>query len=383
MNQVRVATFDGPGAPPKIQLVDRPLVPSNAALFEVGACGVCGTDLHILKGHWPTPLPWPFTLGHEVAGIIVEKGPELSHDYMGRPLEAGCKIMIPPFMPCGQCYYCVHYPETANKCLTPVYYGRYLGFDKAPHLWGGWAEAEYLDLDMLPGTKIYRLPDDMPLWLGTLAEPLTSSIRAFKRAQAIGCFKVGDTVVIQGSGPIGVLAIVAAKEMGAGRVVMVGAPEEPRLTISRAFGAEATVDIEEHKSAKARIAAVRDIVGGFGADLVVDCSGHPSAGPEGIEMLRDGGTYIEMGQFTDAGAIETNWHRFCVKDINILGSWAFTADDIARGIAVLDRTRDRYPFRELQTHFPFSEDGIQAAIDAADAMSCVKATIVVNPDIIE
>jgi threonine dehydrogenase-like Zn-dependent dehydrogenase len=383
MEQIRVATFAGPGARPKIRLVDRPKVPGNAALFDVGACGVCGTDLHILKGHWPTPLPWPFTLGHEVAGIIAEKGRELSHDYMGRPLEVGCKIMIPPFMPCGQCYYCVHYPETANKCLTPVYYGRYLGFDKPPHLWGGWAEAEYLDLDMLPGTKVYRLPDDMPLWLGTLAEPLTSSIRAFKRAQAVGGLKIGDTVVIQGSGPIGVLAIVAAKEMGAGRVIMVGAPEEPRLRVSRAFGAEATVDIEEHVSAEARIAAVRDIVGGFGADLVVDCSGHPTAGPEGIEMLRDGGTYIEMGQFTDAGAIETNWHRFCVKDINILGSWAFTADDIARGIAVLDRTRDRYPFRELQTRFPFSEDGIQAAIDTANAMGCVKATIVVNPEIIE
>ncbi len=236
---------------------------------------------------------------------------------------------------------------------------------------------------MLPGTKIYRLPDDMPLWLGTLAEPLTSSIRAFKRAQGAGALRIGDTVVIQGSGPIGVLAIVAAKEMGAGRVIMVGAPEEPRLRIGRAFGAEATVDIEEHQSAEARIAAVRDIVGGFGADLVVDCAGHPSAGPEGIEMLRDGGTYIEMGQFTDAGSIETNWHRFCVKDINILGSWAFTADDIARGIALLDRARDRYPFREMQTRFSFSEDGIQAAIDAANAMACVKATIVVNPEIIE
>ncbi len=383
MAQVRVATFDGPGAPPVIRVVERPAIPKNAALMKVGACGVCGTDLHILKGHWPKPLPWPFTLGHEVAGVIVEKGPELAVDYMDRPLEVGAKIMIPPFMPCGKCYYCVHYPETANKCLTPVYYGRYLGFDKPPHLWGGWAEMEYLDLDMLPGTKIYRLPDDMPLWLGTLAEPLTSSIRALKRAQEIGCFRVGDTVVIQGSGPIGVLAIAAAREMGAGRVILVGAPEEPRLRLGRAFGAEATVDIQAHESAEARTAAVREIVGGFGADLVVDCSGHPSAGPEGIEMLRDGGTYVEMGQFTDAGSIDTNWHRFCVKDINILGSWAFTADDIALGIAMLDRARDRYPFRDLQTHFPFSEAGIQDAIDTANAMGCVKATIVVDAAIIE
>ncbi len=76
--------------------------------------------------------------------------------------------MIPPLMPCGQCYYCIHYPLSANKCLTPVYYGRYLGFDKAPHLWGGWAEYVYVDLEELPGTKIYKLPDDMSLRLGAL-----------------------------------------------------------------------------------------------------------------------------------------------------------------------------------------------------------------------
>ena len=381
MDSVRVATFDGPGSDPTIRTVDCPEIPNNAALMKIAACGVCGTDLHILKGHWPKPLPWPFTLGHEVAGIVVEKGLDFTHDYMGNPIEIGSKIMIPPFMPCGECYYCVHYPEKANKCLQPVYYGRYLGFEKPPHLWGGWAEATYLDLDMLPGTKVYRLPDDLPLMIGTLAEPLTSSVRAFRRAQEIGCLRVGDTVVIQGSGPIGVLAIVSAKEMGAGRVIVVGAPEEPRLSLCRKFGAEATVNIEENETADSRIATTREIVGGFGADVVVDCSGHPSAGPEGIEMLRDGGTYIEMGQFTDAGSIDTNWHRICVKDINILGSWAFTADDIALGIAMLDRARDRYPFGDMQTKFPFTEEGISAAIDTANAMQCVKATIVPDESI--
>ena len=89
---------------------------------------------------------------------------------------------------------------------------------------------------------------------------------------------------------------------------------------------------------------MREAVGGFGADVVMDCSGHPTAGPEGIEMLCDGGTYVEMGQFTDAGAIETNWHRICTKDLNVLGSWAFTANDIPLGIDMLDRARDRYPF---------------------------------------
>lgn len=85
------------------------------------------------------------------------------------------------------------------------------------------------------------------------------------------------------------------------------------------------------------------VVGGSGADLVIECSGHPSSGPEGIEMLRDGGTSVEIGQFTRAGSIETNWHRICCKDSNLLGSWAFAANDIPRGTKMLHRVGDRYP----------------------------------------
>src|SRR3712207_4328364 len=113
--------------------VPKPEVPRKAALIRIAACGVCGTDLHILKGHWPRPLPWPFTLGHELVGVVEEIGEELTEDFMGQPLEIGSKVMLPPLMPCGSCYYCVHYPETANKCLTPVYYGRYLGFRSEEH----------------------------------------------------------------------------------------------------------------------------------------------------------------------------------------------------------------------------------------------------------
>ncbi|MCZ6679522.1 MAG: zinc-binding dehydrogenase [Candidatus Poribacteria bacterium] len=381
MQTVRVSTYDGPGTAPHIQIVPYPKISDKAALIQIGVCGVCGTDLHILKGHWPKPLPWPLTLGHELAGVIVEKGPGLEADFMGQPLTVGCKVMLPPLMPCGECDYCVHYPNNANRCLNPTYYGRYIPFEKPPHLWGGWAEMVYVDLEMLPATKIYRLPDTMSLMLASLSEPLTSCIRALNRAVSVGGFRVGHTVVIQGSGPIGVLMLAAAREMGAGRVIVVGAPEQPRLALCQAFGADATVSIEEYTTARARIDAVRQIVGGYGADLVVDCSGHPSAGPEGIEMLRDGGTYVEMGQFTDAGSIETNWHRICVKDINLLGSWAFTANDIPLAINMLDRARNRYPWHRIQTRFPFTEAGIAEATQSAMDMRCVKATIVPNADI--
>lgn len=380
---IRVATFAGPGSQPTIETVPWPKVPRKAALLQIGACGVCGTDLHILKGHWPKPLPWPFTLGHEIGAVIVEKGEAFTEDFMGKPLSVGSKVMIPPLMPCGRCHWCLHYPQTANKCLTPVYYGRYLGFDKAPHLWGGWAEYVYVDLDMLPGTKIYKLPDDMSLRLGALSEPLTSCIRGFNRAARAGGFTWGDKVVIQGSGPIGILAVAAAQEMGASMVVCVGAPESPRLELARRFGAVATVDIEKYKTSEERIARVREIVGGYGADVVMDCSGHPTAGPEGIEFLRDGGTYIEMGQFTDAGSINTSWHRICTKDLNVLGSWGFTANDLPLGVDMLYRTRDKYPWLDMQTIYPFSEDGIRTAVADAMAMRTVKSTIVPFPELVD
>src|ERR1700758_5111769 len=223
----------------------------------------------------------------------------------------------------------------------------------------------------------------MPPRFVPLSEPLTSCIRAFNRATRAGGFTWADTVVIQGSGPIGILAVAAAREMGAGRVICVGAPEEPRLKLAREFGAEATVNIEELKSPEARIARVREIVGHFGADLVMDCSGHPTAGPEGIEMLRDGGTYVEMGQFTDAGSIETSWHRICAKDLNVLGSWGFTGNDLPLGVDMLYPTRAKYPWLEMQTLYPFSEEGIGRAVADAMAMKTVKSTIVPWPALVQ
>ena len=82
MEMIRVSTFDAPGTPAQIHSVPRPAVPARAALIRIDACGVCGTDLHILSGHWPKPLPWPLTLGHELAGVIEEKGPGLKSDFM-------------------------------------------------------------------------------------------------------------------------------------------------------------------------------------------------------------------------------------------------------------------------------------------------------------
>ncbi len=244
----------------------------------------------------------------------------------------------------------------------------------------------YVDFEMFPATKIYKLPDNMTLLLGSLSEPIACCIRALNRAKAVGGFNYGDTVVIQGSGPIGLLMVVAAREMGAGTIIVIGAPEEPRLSLCRDFSADATVCLDDYSTAESRINKVRKLTAKFGAcfgaDLVIDCAGHPTAGPEGVEMLRDGGTYVEMGQFTDAGPIETSWHRICSKDLTIVASWGITADDLPLGVDLLHRSSNRYPWACVQTKFPLTENGVQEAIECAKTMKCVKATIIPKPSLI-
>jgi hypothetical protein len=90
-----------------------------------------------------------------------------------------------------------------------------------------------------------------------------------------------------------------------------------------------------------------------------------------------------MGQFTDAGSIETSWHRICTKDLNVLGSWGFTGNDLPLGVDMLYRTRNKYPWTDMQTLYPFSEAGIGQAVADAMAMKTVKSTIVPWPELVE
>ena len=241
-----------------------------------------------------------------------EIGPERPRTSWASPLEVGSKVMLPPLMPCRSCYYCVHYPRDGQQVLDPRVLWPLPRLRKPPHLWGGWAEMVYVDLDELPGTKVYKLPDDMPLVLGALSEPLTSCVRAFDRAQRAGFFRVGETVVIQGSGPIGVLA-VAAQERVRGASSSSG---YPKILSSRCAGASALRPLSRSRTTNAggTHEAVRKLTEPFGADLVMDCSGHPSAGPEGIEMLRDGGTTSRWASSRTPVRSRTNWHRISTKD---------------------------------------------------------------------
>lgn len=134
---------------------------------------------------------------------------------------------------------------------------------------------------------------------------------------------VGHTVVVQGRGPVGLLGLVVARESGAGKVIVMGGPKE-RLQMAQQWGADATMDISEIKSPKDRIQFVKELsLSKNGADVVLECSGVPSAFAEGAQFARDGGKYIIVGQFMDAGPAE-NFHPFWItfKELTVKGSYS-------------------------------------------------------------
>jgi len=280
----KAAVFFGPGKPFEIREVPIPEVEPEGVLIRVTHANVCGSDLHFWRGDAPLRLPadgWIF--GHEMTGRVAKLGSKVTTDSLGRPLKEGDRVAYTYFYPCGRCYACLHKEPAAcpNKIERP------LGPSAFPHLHGAFADHYYLR----PGGAIFKVPDE-------LADEAVAGVNCALSQVIYGLHvagvRFGDRVVIQGAGGLGVQAAAAAKDMGAATVIVVD--QIPgRLELARAFGADHTLNLKEVPDRKERVKLVRQWTGGTGADVACDLVGFPAVIPEGIEMLRSGGTYLEIG----------------------------------------------------------------------------------------
>jgi L-iditol 2-dehydrogenase len=185
---------------------------------------------------------------------------------------------------------------------------------------------------------------------------------------------LGDTVVVQGSGPVGLNAAIFAQLAGALRVFVVGAPKA-RLEAARKLGAEDALDITEVSTRADRVAWVRERTGGRGADVVIEASGNPAAVPEGLEMLRDAGRYVVVGQYTDAGDVTLNPHRHINRrHATILGCWGYEFTHLHRALQLMARHNARFRWRDLVTREYRLEEAAQALEDM-QRLAVVKAVI--------
>jgi threonine dehydrogenase-like Zn-dependent dehydrogenase len=153
---------------------------------------------------------------------------------------------------------------------------------------------------------------------------------------------------------VGLAALAISRQAGAARVVVIGGPRH-RLELARNFGADALIDIESEPDPVARRRLVLAETGPFGADVVIECVGHPAAVNEGIELCRDGGKYLVLGQYADAGNISFNPHLITRKQLQVVGSWGFEPRHVDTALALLARTHLKELFAAEITHrFPLA-----------------------------
>ena len=185
----------------------------GAVVARVDLADECGTDVHLDHGQLPIPLP--IVLGHEGVGRVWRLGEGVGADFSGNPLREGNAIAWSSDILCGQCYWCVVAGER-TVCETRKVYGVNQRFDELPRLSGGWAEAICLQ----PGSANFRLPDDLsPEQVIALGCAGPTAVHGVIDVAGI---TAGDTVVVQGSGPVGIASAMYAQLAGASRVIIVG-----------------------------------------------------------------------------------------------------------------------------------------------------------------
>jgi L-iditol 2-dehydrogenase len=179
---------------------------------------------------------------------------------------------------------------------------------------------------------------------------------------------------VQGAGPVGIAALAVAKSAGASEVILIGAPSH-RLEMARRFGADHVINLDEVRDPAARIAAVRDLTDGFGADAVLECVGHPSAVSEGTEMCRDGGKYLVLGHYCDAGCASFNPHIVTRKQLHVIGSWSSEPRHLKAALQFLRTTSAQFPFASMVSH-RFGLTQVNEALETTARWQSAKSVIV-------
>lgn len=351
----------------------------GAVLVRNELSGICGTDKHTFEGYTgqytgaakPSSTPFPIIQGHENVGTVAALG-GLVFDFDGVELAVGDRVVVSPNLVCHRCFACTHdLPYTL--CENILDYGNTISAAEPPHLFGGWAHYLYA----LPGSTIFRVPDDLPSEVAVLAEVFAVTI-GLDRAKQMGSFpgdgfQFDDTVVVFGTGPLGLCHVAKARMLGAGTIIAVDL-SAPRLDFARRLGADHGVN-RSTASAADLLGFVRDLTRGRGADVVIECAGVPAAVPESLDLLRPGGTYIEAGNFSDLGTVEISPNRhLCSKGIRMIGIPGQEAGAYGPSMRQMARTLDEYPWRSFVSHrFPLER--VEEAVLTAIAPESLKVVI--------
>jgi alcohol dehydrogenase len=308
-----------------------PDVGRDDAVVRVEACGLCGTDHEQYTG--ALPAGFAFVPGHETVGVVERIGGDAQRRWR---VGEGDRVAVEVFQSCRACPACARgeYRRCERHGLGDMY--GFIAVDTEPGLWGGYATHQYLGPDAI----VHRVPDGLDPVVATLFNPLGAGIRW---GVTVPGTKDGDVVAVLGPGIRGLSALVAAKDAGAGFVMVTGhgANDAARLELAARLGADLVVDVAETEPAQ----ALRDATGGL-ADVVVDVTAKaPAALGQAVDTARPGGTIVVAGT-RGTGETPGFWPDLVVfKELRILGALGVDSPAYRDALALL--ADDRHGFADL------------------------------------
>jgi L-iditol 2-dehydrogenase len=284
----------------RLETVPIPEIGSGEILVKVHTCGICGTDLKkIATGSHSAPR----IFGHETSGVVAAVGDKVKN------LVPGDRVMVFHHIPCGQCYYCRH--KTFAQCETYKKVGCTAGFEPSG---GGFAEyVRVMDWIVEKGTV--RIPDGVSFEQACFVEPVNTCLKGIERM----ALALGDTVLVIGQGPIGIILSVLARRAGA-RVITSDLYAQ-RLTISKDFGLENSIDASRADP----VQEVRRQTEGRGADAAILAVGANSLIKTAMDAVRPGGRVLLFAQ-TQHGEAVFDPAAVCVDEKTLIGSYSASVD---------------------------------------------------------
>jgi L-iditol 2-dehydrogenase len=344
----RVAVIPKPNAPVEIREVAEPELEQDSAIFEVEFSEVCGTDVYLQQGRLKG-VPYPLVPGHVSVGHLSKIRGSIK-DVDGRELREGDRItFLDVHRTCNACWFCL-VAKATTRCPQRKVYGITYGLDDG--LCGGWAEQIYLK----PGTLCISLGADGETFMaGGCALP--TALHAVER----GDISIGDTVLVLGSGPVGINAIILALMRGALRVLCIGAPDR-RLEAAAGAGAADVLNFEKHQESE-RLEWVLERTGGRGADVTIEAAGAPDATVQAMRFTRDAGRVVVVGQYTDHGPVSSeaafNPHLdINKKHLEVRGCWGSDFSHFYRAAQIVsdpDRSAPWAALKQRLSHYKLNQ----------------------------
>lgn len=358
---VRAAVMLGNGQDVEVREIPEPDLEPNSALLDVELSEVCGTDVHLLHSRL-SGVPYPIIPGHVSVGQLSKiRGTVL--DINGAALEEGDRVtFLDVHETCHSCWYCL-VARASTRCPKRKVYG--ITYGLADGLTGGWAEK----LTLKPGVKCLKLGDTPFEHFMAGGCALPTALHAVDQAQ----IRIGDTVLVLGSGPVGLSAIAFVVLSGASQVLCIGGPA-PRLAIARQMGALQTCDIFTLNEDE-RLDWVRERTGGRGADVTIEAAGVPAAAVQAMRFTRDAGRVVIVGQYTDNGDVAINPHLdINRKHLEVKGCWGSDFSHFYRAVQVMAHETQSKAWSAL-TRKKFSLDQANEALAVVAGGKLGKALI--------